>query len=218
MAPAVLAVWGVLRLVDAAEPPQLDIPSAPAGQIQTQAQGQPQGQSQIQWQAQAPAGQPATPPVTVRGLDRSRPTRIVIPSIFVNAVVDQLGLRPDGTLETPSFERSKNAAWYKHGPSPGEVGPAVIVGHVDNKSERAVFFDLRRVKVGARIEVARADGSTVLFTVDSVEQFAKTNFPTQRVYGQTASPTLRVITCGGKFDREHQDYTDNIIVFASLAA
>jgi hypothetical protein len=208
MAPVVLAVWGVVRLVQAAEPPSLDIPPAPPGQVQPQ----------VHLQAQAPARPPATPPVVVRGLDRSAPTRIVIPSLWINAPIDQLGLRPDGTLETPSFQRSRNAAWYKYGPSPGEVGPAVILGHVDNKTDRAVFFELRRIKVGAKIEISRADGSKLLFTVDSVEQFPKTNFPTARVYGQTSGPALRLVTCGGKFDRARGDYLDNIIVFASLAA
>lgn len=208
MAPVVLAIWGVVRLFQAAEPPNLDIPPLPPGQVQPQ----------VQVQAQAPAKPPATPPVIVRGLDRSIPTRIAIPSLWINAPVDQLGLRSDGTLETPSFARSKNAAWFKYGPSPGEVGPAVILGHVDNKTDRAVFFELRRIKVGAKVEISRADGSKLLFTVDSVEQFPKANFPTERVYGQTNSPTLRMVTCGGKFDKARGDYLDNIIVFASLAA
>lgn len=210
MAPTILAVWGVSRILNA-EPASLDIPGPPPGEVQVQAQ------APAQIQAQGPTELVPPPQVLVPGLDRSLPNRILIPSISVNAYVEEIGLRSDGTLETPSFARSNNAAWYKYGPTPGEVGPSVIVGHVDNKNAPAVFFDLRRVEVGAKIQVNRADGSKVFFKVDSIEQFPKTNFPTQRVYGHTPAPTLRLVTCGGKFDKAKQDYLDNIIVFASLA-
>jgi len=191
-----------MQLVQPATP-ALDVPATPPGQAETERPLQTTFD---------------TPPVAVRGLDRSAAKHILVPSVGIKANIDQIGLKSDGTLETPSYERYKNAAWYKLGPSPGEVGPAVILGHVDSKSERAVFFDLRRVVPGAKIEISRADGSKVLFTVDSIEQFPKSAFPTQRVYGPTAYPTLRLITCGGKFDRQRREYVDNIIVFASLAA
>src|SRR5690349_5519083 len=106
MAPTILAVWGLARIISP-EPVNLDIAQPRAGV---------RAQAPALIQAQAPAIPPSSPPAGVRGLDRSKPTRIVIPSVSINAVVEELGLRSDGTLETPSFERSNNAAWYKNGP------------------------------------------------------------------------------------------------------
>jgi hypothetical protein len=208
MAPTILAIWGVMRIVNA-EPASLDIPGPLPGEVKVHAQGP----APVQAQGAPP---PPAQPVDEPGLERSLPTRISIPSVSISAVVEEIGLRSDGTLETPSFARSNNAAWYKYGPTPGETGPAVIVGHVDNKTSPAVFFNLRKVVPGDKVTVTRQDGSKVQFVVDTVEQFPKTNFPTQRVYGHTPKPTLRVVTCGGKFDKAKQDYLDNIIVFASL--
>jgi hypothetical protein len=209
MAPMILAVWGVMRILSP-ENADLDIPGPPPGEVQVE------GHAPAQYQAQGQRLPRQAAPVTARGLDRSLPNRIVIPTVSIDAFVEEIGLTSGGALETPSFARSDNAAWYKYGPTPGEVGPAVIVGHVDNANAPAVFFNLRKVAVGAKIEVSRADGSKVRFKVDSIEQFPKTKFPTQRVYGRTPAPTLRVVTCGGRFDKAKQDYVDNIIVFASL--
>ena len=102
------------------------------------------------------------------------------------------------------------------GPSPGEVGPAVIEGHVDTKSNVAVFFYLSRLHAGDRIVITRADARTVTFSVDSLASYPKSNFPTQLVYGPTAYPALRLITCGGTFDRRAGSYLNNIIVFAHV--
>jgi hypothetical protein len=196
MVPIVLSAWGVVQILRPPEAHSLDVPPPPAS-------------------VAAPVVESAEP--IVPGMARSVPTKILIKSVWINANIDQVGLAKDGTLETPSYERANNAAWYRFGPSPGETGPAVIVGHVDSKTERAVFFELRRVKPGATIEVSRADGTKALFKVDSVEQFPKSAFPTERVYGPTHKPTLRLVTCGGRYNRATEDYPDNIIVFATLA-
>jgi sortase (surface protein transpeptidase) len=152
------------------------------------------------------------------GLDRSAPVKISIESIKLRAAVDQIGLAPDGTVEEQSFSTASHAAWFRLGPAPGQVGPAVITGHVDTKSNLAVFFYLSQVRPGDSVVITRADGDTVTFAVDSLRSFPKSSFPTQLVYGSTDYPALRLITCGGPFDRAAGSYQDNIIVFAHLTA
>ena len=145
--------------------------------------------------------------------DGAAPQRIAIPSIGVKSSVIPLGLQRDGTLDTP--KDYGRAGWYTGGPEPGEPGPAVIIGHVDSKSGPAVFFALPRLHSGDHIRIARADGSTVRFKVDRIEQWPKNSFPTDRVYGATERPELRLITCSGDFDRSTGHYTANTIVYAS---
>ncbi len=207
MVPIVLSAWAVVQIMRAPEAHSLDVlpsvPSPPPAAVTTV--------------TAAPPSPVVSVDAVVPGMAPSVPRHILIKSVWINAEIDQIGLAPNGTVQTPSYERAKNAAWFREGPTPGETGAAVILGHVDSKSEPAVFFELRRVKPGARIEVARADGGKAVFKVDSVEQFAKSAFPTARVYSQTANPTLRLVTCGGRFNHAMEDYTDNIIVFATLA-
>jgi len=152
------------------------------------------------------------------GLDRSAPVEITINSINVRAGIDQIGLAPDGTLEAQPLSRASFAAWYRLGPAPGQVGPAVITGHVDTKNSLGVFFYLGRLRPGDQVVITRADGRTVSFGVDSVASFPKSAFPTQLVYGATDYPALRLVTCGGQFDRSVGSYDDNVVVFAHLIA
>ena len=79
-----------------------------------------------------------------------------------------------------------------------------------------MFYRLSELKPDARIEVERADGSTVTFAVDGRRQFTKADVPTDLIYGPTPGPTLRLITCGGPFDRRKGTYRDNVVVFAHL--
>jgi sortase (surface protein transpeptidase) len=108
------------------------------------------------------------------------------------------------------------AGWYKLGPTPGEIGPAVILGHVDGNKQAGIFYRLHELATGDKISVGRQDGSTATFTVQKVEKDAKDAFPTDAVYGDTTTADLRVITCGGAFDTKAHSYVDNIIVFATL--
>ena len=176
----------------------------------------------------APAG--ATPPAdtpfddadlggahVAAALPRSAPTAISIPRIGVQAEIMPLGTNPDGTVQVPPLDQALLAGWYEPGPSPGEVGNAVIVGHVDSAAiGPAVFFSLGALQPGDTITVARADGRPASFQVDSVVSHPKDAFPTEQVYGPNDRPGLRVITCGGQFDEVTGDYPDNVIVFASL--
>jgi hypothetical protein len=149
-------------------------------------------------------------------LDRRAPFKIVIKKISMWVLIDPIGLRRDGRVETPPYDKSDRAFWYRNGPAPGQPGAAVILGHVDNKERIAAFFYVSKIRPGNQIEVVRDDRSVAVFTVTSVEQFAKTNFPTERVYGPTEDAELRLVTCGGKYDKRTESYVDNIVVFATL--
>jgi sortase (surface protein transpeptidase) len=141
------------------------------------------------------------------------PRSIRIPAIGVSARVVALGLNPDRTLEVP--RRWADAGWYTGGPRPGQRGPAVIAGHVDSMSGPAVFYRLGELRRGALVRIRRADGSTVTYGVEGVERWPKNRFPTGRVYGRTVRSTLRLITCGGAFDKATGHYLDNVIVYAT---
>lgn len=156
---------------------------------------------------------PATAPR--RGVRPAPPERIRIPAIGVAAPVVHVGLDHEGALEVPASWGV--AGWYARGARPGEPGPAVIVGHVDSSSGPAVFYRLGALQRGAAIRIRRADGSVARFRVHRVERWPKESFPTQLVYGATRRPTLRLITCGGAFDRATGHYIDNTIVFAVSA-
>ncbi|MEU6862982.1 class F sortase [Streptomyces sp. NPDC046876] len=148
-------------------------------------------------------------------LPGSPPTRIRIPSIRVDAPLAGLGLARDGSLEVPPPARPDLAGWYRDGTTPGAVGTAVVVGHVDHASGPAVFYRLGALRRGAAVEIRRADGRTAVFTVHAVEVYDAKGFPDSRVYGPSARAELRVITCGGRFS-PRTGYQGNVVVFAHL--
>jgi hypothetical protein len=143
------------------------------------------------------------------------PVRLRIAAIGVNSTLMSLGLRADGTMEVPPG--GFPAGWYTGAPTPGELGPAVIAGHVDMKGP-GVFYKLGRLRPGDRIAVTRADGSKPVFRVARVAKFPKNQFPTHLVYGDSDTPVLRLITCGGSFNSQSGHYEDNIVVFADFVA
>jgi hypothetical protein len=225
MVPVVLALWGLLKLFGSeAEPPVLDaehagpLPAAIAVEPLPAAQPCSPADSGGAERAAVPPGRPVScgKSVAVSAMSRSVPARILIKSVWIDAPVAQIGLAGDGTIETPPYATASEAAWYRLGPAPGEAGAAVIIGHVDSRTERAVFFELRRIKPGATIEIRRSDSTRAVFKVDAIEQVNKSDFPAERVYGATATPTLRLVTCGGRFDKAANDYPDNIIVYATM--
>lgn len=170
----------------------------------------------------APAPRVATPVPTPAAsasppapLTASRPVRVRIPAAGVDtAPVLELGLAADGTVEVPSVADADRIGWYREGVTPGETGPAVLIGHFDTAEGPAVLRNVARIKTGDTITVDRADGTAAVFAVRTLEQVDKKHFPTQRVYGDTARPELRVITCGGDLRDGHRP--DNIIVYADL--
>jgi sortase (surface protein transpeptidase) len=138
-----------------------------------------------------------------------------IPAIGVAARdVVRLARNADGTLQVPADPG--RAGWYELGPSPGELGAAVIAAHVDSRTGPALFWRLGELTRHDRVQIVRADGSVAVFAVDTVARYPKAAFPTAAVYGATTRPELRLITCGGTFDRSTGHYRDNTVVFAHL--
>jgi sortase (surface protein transpeptidase) len=163
--------------------------------------------------AQSPS-RAAAPVRRASPMTRSVPTRVLIPAISVDSSLMSLGLKPDGTLETPPG--AFPAGWFTGAPTPGQLGPAVIVGHVRFNSP-GVFARLSQVRHGDRVDVERADGSTARFRVTRVEHFAKAAFPTSKVYGDIDHAGLRLITCGG-LDAATSEFEENVVVFADLVS
>lgn len=157
------------------------------------------------------------PPAADKPMSHSRPARLRIPAIGVDTPVIPLGLTRTREIEVPPIRAHDPAGWYEQSPTPGELGPSVVLGHVTvGKYGDGVFKRLPSLKAGDRITVTRKDGSEAVFAVDSVQRVAKKRFPTQRVYGDTDHPALRLITCGGS--RSAGEYADNVIAYASQAA
>jgi sortase (surface protein transpeptidase) len=139
----------------------------------------------------------------------------VIPYIGVDAPVIGLGLDREHRLTAPPEGDAHQVGWYQDGPSPGEQGTAVVVGHLDTDTGPAVFAGLGQLGRGHLVELRRADGRTAVYRVDGVRTFEKAHFPDQEVYGARGRPELRLITCGGAFDRR-SGYAGNTVVFAHL--
>jgi LPXTG-site transpeptidase (sortase) family protein len=151
-----------------------------------------------------------------RPLARSAPVKIRIPGIGVNAPVMNVGRDADGTVQVPPLAEHNLTGWYRYGPSPGQRGPAVILGHVDSTTGASVFYYLKNMHAGDKVYVTLADGKVAAFAVDGLQRVAKDAFPTASVYGKAGYPSLRLITCGGPFDQATGHYADNIIVYAHL--
>ena len=159
---------------------------------------------------------PLPRPVTLAGVDRSAaaaPARLQVPAAGIETALAPIELDAAGALAPPSDNAV--AGWYRQGPAPGEAGPAVLTGHVDSTAGPAVFFRLRDVAVGDPVTVTRVDGTAVRFTVTRVARYAKDAFPAAEVYAPTPDAELRLITCGGAFDRAARSYLDNVVVYAT---
>lgn len=146
---------------------------------------------------------------------RSAPVRLVIPKLKLDTTfVPPLGLLPDRTVSVP--DSYTEVGWYSGGVTPGEIGPAVILGHVDSVDGPAVFYSLGQLVVGDEIEITRADGTVAKFLVTKLERHPQSNFPTIDVYGPTESSELRLVTCTGIFDHGKQRYSHNLVVYGKL--
>jgi len=157
------------------------------------------------------------PPVAPRlpaVMGASVPVRVQIAAIAVDSELMELGLRDDGSLDVPPA--AFPAGWFSGAPTPGERGPAIIVGHIDWVTGPGVFARLAMLAVGDEIRVTRTDGSVAVFRTTLVERYPKDAFPTDLVYGDLDHAGLRVVSCGGEFDRSTGHYEDNVIAFAEL--
>ena len=161
-----------------------------------------------------PAGRRA--PATFRSVrtyqEVAPPVRLRIPAVRIDTPLQRLGRAADATVEVPGDFGV--AGWFADGPRPGQDGPAVILGHVDSRTGPGVFYPLAGLAAGTEVLVDRADGSTVTFRVSGVVTVPKSGFPTDQVYGPTLQSSLRLVTCGGPFDRAAGSYRDNVIVSA----
>ncbi|MGW9447615.1 class F sortase [Streptomyces sp. NPDC055632] len=163
----------------------------------------------------AGADAPDRPGPAAEPLPASDPVRVLIPLIGVDARLMRLELDEKGKLEPPPPNLPAFAGWYARGTPPGSAGTAVLTGHLDTPTGPAVFHRLGALTRGAGIAVERADGSTALFTVDAVEEYAKDRFPDDEVYGGSGGPELRLITCGGDWSGD-TGYRANTVVYATL--
>jgi hypothetical protein len=159
---------------------------------------------------------PAMSGVGVPVVARSTPVGLRIPAIGVAVSVSALGLNPDGTVQVPTDYQE--AGWFRPGPSPGQVGSAVILGHVDSYRGPAVFYRLRSLRAGNRVEVSLADGVVAHFVVRKVATYPKKRFPARQVYASRGYSALQLVTCGGEFDARTRSYRSNVVAYTSLVA
>jgi hypothetical protein len=152
-------------------------------------------------------------------LRHSLPVSIEIPAIGVHSVLLHLGVKPGGAMQVPPLQKAGVAAWYKYSVTPGQIGTAVIEGHVDTKQGPAVFFRLGALRPGDLINVRLADGITAVFRVTGTRQYLKSKFPAKTVYRDaTRFAALRLITCGGAFDFATSQYLSSTVVYAFLVS
>ncbi|MET8979098.1 class F sortase [Streptomyces sp. NPDC004539] len=157
-------------------------------------------------------------PPAASPLRSALPQRVDIPELGVQAPVVARGLDTRGAIDPPPYDQAGVVGWYAAGVTPGARGTALLVGHVDTETRPAVFYKLSTVKAGETVRVTRGDGKVAEFTVDDVEVVQRDRFDAQRAYGtrESGRAELRLITCGGTFDRVSRSYTANVIVSAYL--
>jgi len=160
----------------------------------------------------------AVPPAPDAALPASVPVRVEVPAIGVDAAVIPLGKQANGEVQTPSGEPGSPAGWYQDSPTPGQTGSAVILGHVNSTiSDIGLFYRLHELTAGQNITITRADHTAAVFTVDRVDIYHKSTFPTVEVYQNADRPEVRLITCGG-YDPASREYLDNTVVYAHLVS
>ncbi|MDT4893853.1 MAG: hypothetical protein QOE97_2888 [Pseudonocardiales bacterium] len=210
---AALAVLGLLALAVALRGQQ-HAPRPPASAA-TQAVVTPEGGGSSGSRHESPSATAHHGPV----LAASPPVRLDIPAIDVSSAIEPLELNADRTVQVPPLGRDSFAGWYKYSPAPGQLGPSVILGHIDSaRYGPGVFFRLGALRQRDVVTISRADRTTAVFRVDRVVEYPKNRFPTPEVYGNTDHAALRLITCGGRFNLTTHSYEDNIVVYASLVS
>ncbi len=209
--PAVLAgVPGPPLLVGPATSPSETLQTAPAP---------PTGATTLQTAPAPPTGATTlqtapAPPTGMSPVDRSTPVALRIPAINLAVSLSTLGLNPDRTVQVPTD--FQEPGWFDLGPSPGQVGSAVILGHVDSYQGPAVFFRLRALHPSDQVEVSLADGMIAHFMVTTVVQYPKDQFPAEQVYASHGGSALQLVTCGGAFDTHTRSYLSNVVAYTTL--
>ncbi|MEC3980935.1 class F sortase [Amycolatopsis sp. H20-H5] len=171
-------------------------------------------------------GSPDSPPPPAAAADTAvpitkpfkglRPTSVRIPKIGAESSLIAVAVTVDGKISVPSVKTPMQAAWYRLSPVPGEIGPAIVLGHVDGDRKPGIFFKLKDLVAGDEVDIDRNDGKHLKFVVERTTQVPKDQFPQDAVYGNSDKPQLRLITCGGVFDHAEHSYQDNVVVYADL--
>ncbi len=164
----------------------------------------------------APTPAPKESSVTPLTVARSAPISLSIPALGLTVPLITLGVNFDGSVEVPASPQQ--AGWFKLGPTPGQLGSAVILGHVDSYRGPGVFFELRSLTTGDRVDVSLADGVVAEFAVTSVVMYPQAQFPATQVYGSRGFSALQLVTCGGVFDTQTRGYLSNVVVYTSLVS
>lgn len=147
-----------------------------------------------------------------------KPTSIRIPKIGAESTLIAVAVNLEGKISVPPVSTPMQAAWYRLSPVPGDIGPAIVLGHVDGEKKPGIFYRLKELTPGDEIDIDRSDGKKLKFVVNHRDQVPKDDFPQDAVYGNSDKPQLRLITCGGVFDHAEHSYKDNIVVYADLAS
>lgn len=159
---------------------------------------------------------PSDPSPVTLVLPASAPVALDVPQLGLHTNLIQLGLRSDGTLDVPPVQPGSPAGWYRYSPTPGQLGPSVILGHVNSSTGPiGVFSRLHELSQGSTVTITRADGVQAVFQVDRTENLAKDHFPTLEVYGDTTRAELRLITCSD-YDQVAHTWKSNTVVYAHL--
>ncbi|MFF6904342.1 class F sortase [Streptomyces sp. NPDC012389] len=163
-----------------------------------------------------PLGAPLPP--AHEPVEGAAPRSVEVPSVGIDAPVVRRGLDRDGAIDPPPYDLPQTAGWYGKGTEPGAEGAALLVGHVDTETRPAVFYGLSAVRPGEKVKVTREDGSVAEFTVDDVQVVTRERFDAKKAYGPRVGgrAELRLITCGGTYDRKSRSYTANVVVSAYL--
>ena len=210
---ALLAVVGLVLVLSGSGPRRL--PPTPPSPVAARAVTPTPAES-MSASDPAPAPSPSKPATPCVG-SLLAPVDITIPAIDVHSCLLQLGLNADRTVQTPTLQQVSEAGWYKYSASPGAVGPAVILGHIDSAQYGpGVFFKLGTLVAGDKITITRADHSVATFAVTQVAEYPKTDFPSTKIYGSTKDSEIRLVTCGGRFDTSTGSYIDNIVAYGTL--
>jgi sortase family protein len=159
-----------------------------------------------------PVAQGVVAPVVAHSV----PVSLRIPAIALSVSLSALGLTDVGSVQVPTD--IQQPGWFDLGPTPGQLGSAVILGHVDSYQGEGIFFNLRELQGGDRVHVSLADGAVATFVVTSVVQYAKAQFPAQEVYRSHGTSALQLVTCGGTFDTQTGHYLSNVVVYSSLVS
>ncbi|GGF22216.1 hypothetical protein GCM10010954_21310 [Halobacillus andaensis] len=142
------------------------------------------------------------------------PTHIKIPSIDVDAPIEQVGILDNGQMGVP--ENIDNVGWFEPGTKPGDPGNSVLAGHVDSKSGPAVFFYLDQLEEGDEIIVSNDNGDERTYTVQHMESYPYADAPIQDIFGPSDEKKLNLITCTGTFNRDQGTHEERLVVYTEL--